>query len=170
MTVSQLLFNFVITQRRCRTSKLWDISKCKFCLLRFLLVFGLKTVSKLRNAQYSSKNTVYRHRLGWVPTLHVLIAVPMKVQIFWVITWYLLVKSFRHFGGPCCLHVQGVRCTRRADILNSEGGGKKLFRNFDNLESIYTACLYILCCWRRYCFSNCLKHFFYIWRKICSLF
>ena len=101
--------------------------------------FGLKTASKLRNSLCSSKNIVYTYRLGWVPTLHVLIAVPMKVQIFWVITWYLLVKNFWHFGGTCCLHLQGARCTRRLDFLNSEDGGKKLSGNVGNLESIYTA-------------------------------
>jgi hypothetical protein len=68
----------------------------------------------------------------------------MKVQIFWVMT-YLLVKSFLHFGGPRCLDLQGARCTGRADFLNSEDGGKKLFRNVGNLESIYTASVFIYC-------------------------
>jgi hypothetical protein len=116
-------------------------------LVTFLVGISAWRLSKLRNVVWISKNIVYTYRLGWVPTLHViiavptlhvLIAVPIKVQIFWVLTWYLLVKSSRYFGGPCCLHLHGARCTRRADFLNSEDGGRKLFRNVGNLESLYT--------------------------------
>jgi hypothetical protein len=43
---------------------------------------------------------------------YALTTVLTKMQDFWNVTPHQLVNSYQHFGGDCCLHLQGQSSTR----------------------------------------------------------
>jgi hypothetical protein len=60
MTVSQLLFNFVITQRRCRTSK-FNFSIFKMRRLQHTSEEKLGFATKHGNSSYTSGKSMYKY-------------------------------------------------------------------------------------------------------------
>jgi hypothetical protein len=57
----------------------------------------------------------------------------MKIQVFWVITPYLLENSYRGLQGVCCCRLQCPSSTKTIlDDLGPEEGGSQLFRNIGN--------------------------------------
>ena len=54
--------------------------------------------------------------------IQVLVTLFMKIQVFWNVAQYILVTSYRRFGGVCCLSLYRV-------VLEAEGAASQKIDN-----------------------------------------
>jgi hypothetical protein len=64
-----------------------------------------------------------------------LTAVMFHVEVFWVVTLCIVVIGYQRFGGPCCLHLQGVvsyrNITRRQKSEDLDLKNHRCSRNYN---------------------------------------